>query len=91
MMALSRSPLTDDTSKKEIDAEAFKKHHGKLNADVSILEAFKKPLPPGRLTCKKEGSRNSSDVNFSFPTKNVANKSGRIKKSSGSDQDGFSD
>ena len=55
------------------------------------LEPFKKPLPPGLLTGKKEGSRNSSDLHFSYPTKNVANKCGGIRKSSGSDQDGFSD
>ena len=62
-----------------------------MPADAYDLEPFKKPLPPGRLTGKKEGSRNSSDVNFSYPTKNVANKGGGIRKSSGSDQDGFSD
>ena len=36
-------------------------------------------------------SRNSCDVNFSNSTKNVANKGGGIRKSSGADQDGFSD
>ena len=61
-----------------------------MSADASDLEPYKKALPPGRLTGKKEGSRNSCDVNFSNPTKTVANKGGRIRKSSGSDQDSFS-
>ena len=51
--------LTDDTSEEEIEAEAFKKPPDKLSADASDLEPFKKPLPPGRLTGKKEGSKNS--------------------------------
>ena len=62
-----------------------------MSADASDLAPFKKPLPPGRLTGKKEGSRNSCDVNFSNPTKNMANKGCGIRESSGSDQDGFSD
>ena len=78
--------LTYHTSEKEIEAEALKK----LSADASDLEPFKKPLPPGRLTGKKEGSRNSCEVHFSNTTKNVAIKGGGIRKSSGSDQDGFS-
>ena len=44
--------LTDDTSEKEI--EAFKKPICKLSAYASEFEPFKKPLPTGRLTGKKE-------------------------------------
>ena len=51
--------LTDDTSEKEIEAEAFKKPPDKLSADTSDNEPFKKPLPPSRLTGKKEVSRKS--------------------------------
>ena len=40
---------------------------------------------------KNEGFRKSCDADFSNPNKNVANKGGRFRKSSVSDQDGFSD
>ena len=61
--------LTDNTSEKEIEAEAFKKSSGKLSADTSEFEHFMKPLLPGSLTGKKEGSKNSCDADFPYPNK----------------------
>ena len=51
---------------------------------------FKQPLPPSGLTGKNGVSRKSSVYDFSNPNNNVANKGGGFRKSSGSDQDGFS-
>ena len=45
--------LTDDTSEKEIGAEVFKNPPGKLSADTSDLETFKKLLPPCSLVRSK--------------------------------------
>ena len=62
---INTGALTEDTSEKEIEAEAAIEPLGRLPAEASDLEPFNKPLPPGLLTGKKEGSRTSSDVHFS--------------------------
>ena len=62
-MAIGR--LTDDASEKEVGAEELKKPLCILSVDASEFKPFK----PGRLTGKKEGSRRSSEVDFSNPDK----------------------